>query len=78
MLLNPKYTTETIPILCLCQTVLWIGITAKAYTTIFTAVFGPLQLKQTVTLTGSFAHKCNSVGNLKTQNIMNGNKIYQS
>lgn len=70
MLLNPQHTTKTIPILCLCQTVLWTGITAKVYTTIFIAVHGSLQLKQTVTLTGSFAHRYNSVGNLKIQNTL--------
>lgn len=51
-----------------------MGITAKAYTTIFTAVYGSLPLKQTVTLTGSFERICNSVVNLKIQSTMNGNK----
>lgn len=51
-----------------------MGIAAKAYTTIFTAIYGSLQLKQTVTLTGIFEHISNWVVNWIIESTMNGNK----
>lgn len=51
-----------------------MGIPAKAYATILRAVYGSLQLKQTVTLTGSFERIGNSGVDLKRESTMNGNR----